>query len=103
VSREEIFGPVLAVQPITDLDEGIRLANDTSYGLQAGIFTGDLDSALRAGSELFFGGVTVNESPTFRADQQPYGGVRDSGNTREGPAWAIHDYLEETVVIVEQG
>jgi acyl-CoA reductase-like NAD-dependent aldehyde dehydrogenase len=103
VSREEVFGPVLAVQSVADLDEAIRLANDTDYGLQAGIFTADLDSALRAGAQLFFGGVTVNESPTFRADQQPYGGVRDSGNTREGPAWAIHDYLEETVVIVHHG
>jgi acyl-CoA reductase-like NAD-dependent aldehyde dehydrogenase len=102
VCREEVFGPVLAVQAVADLDEAIRLANDTVYGLQAGIFTGDLAAALRAGGELRFGGVTINESPTFRADQQPYGGMGDSGNTREGPAWAIPDYLEETVVIVEQ-
>jgi acyl-CoA reductase-like NAD-dependent aldehyde dehydrogenase len=93
VSAEEVFGPVLAIQPV----------GDTRYGLQAGIFTGDLSAALRAAQELFYGGVTVNESPTFRADQQPYGGVRDSGNTREGPAWSIHEYLEETVVIVSTG
>ena len=103
VSCEEVFGPVLAVQPVADLDEAIRLANDTDYGLQAGIFTSALDAALRAGRELLFGGVTVNESPTFRADQQPYGGYRDSGNTREGPAWAIHEYLDETVVIIQSG
>nr|MBA2529790.1 aldehyde dehydrogenase family protein [Euzebyales bacterium] len=101
VSAREVFGPVLAVQAVADLDEAIRLANDTDYGLQAGIFTGDLNAGLRAARELAFGGVTINESPTFRADQQPYGGVRDSGNTREGPAWAIRDYLEETVVIVQ--
>lgn len=100
VSRDELFGPVLALQPVSDLDEAIRLSNATRYGLQAGIFTGDLDSALRAARELAFGGVTVNESPTYRADQQPYGGVRDSGNTREGPAWSVYEYLEETVVIV---
>jgi acyl-CoA reductase-like NAD-dependent aldehyde dehydrogenase len=103
VSCEEVFGPVLALQSVADVDEGIALANDTRYGLQAGIFTGDLDAALRASQQLQFGGVTVNESPTFRADQQPYGGVGDSGNTREGPAWSIHDYLTERVVIVEQG
>ncbi len=103
VSSEEVFGPVLAIQAVTDLDEAIRLANATRYGLQAGIFTGDLAAALRAARELIFGGVTVNESPTYRADQMPYGGLRDSGNTREGPAYAIRDYLEETVVVVDLG
>jgi acyl-CoA reductase-like NAD-dependent aldehyde dehydrogenase len=103
VSREEVFGPVLAVQPVADLDEAIALANDSCFGLQAGIFTGDYSAAMRAARELVYGGVTVNESPTFRADQQPYGGVRDSGNTREGPAWSVRDYLEETVVIFQVG
>ncbi len=101
VCAEEVFGPVLAVQAVADLDEAIRLANDTPFGLQAGIFTRDLGAALRAARQLVFGGVTVNESPTFRVDQQPYGGVRDSGNTREGPAWSVRDYLEETVVIIQ--
>ena len=101
VSAKEVFGPVLAVQPVADLDEAIARANDTSYGLQAGIFTQDYGAAMRAARELVFGGVTVNESPTFRADQQPYGGMRDSGNTREGPAWSVREYLEETVVILQ--
>ena len=99
VCREEVFGPVLAVQRVADLAEAIALANDTKFGLQAGIFTSDIGSAIAASEQLSFGGVTINETPTFRVDQQPYGGLRDSGNTREGPAWAIHDYLEETVVI----
>ena len=103
VSCEEVFGPVLALQPVADLEEAIRLSNDTRYGLQAGIFTGDIDAAMRAARQLRFGGVTINESPTFRADQQPYGGMKDSGNTREGPAWAVRDYLEERVVIIHQG
>jgi acyl-CoA reductase-like NAD-dependent aldehyde dehydrogenase len=103
VSCEEVFGPVLAVQPVADLGEAIRLSNDSRYGLHAAIFTSDYGAALRAARELRFGGVVVNESPTYRADQQPYGGVRDSGNTREGPAWAVHDYLEETVVILHHG
>lgn len=101
VSCKEVFGPVLAVQAVSSLREAVDLANDSDYGLQAGIFTGDLASALVAAQGLVFGGVTINESPTFRSDQQPYGGVRDSGNTREGPAYALRDYLEETAVIVD--
>lgn len=99
VCHDEIFGPVLAVQAVDDLDEAIGLSNDSRFGLQAGIFTNSLHAAQRAVFELSYGGVTVNESPTFRVDQQPYGGLRESGNTREGPAWAIHEYLEETVAI----
>ena len=77
------------------------LANGTRYGLQAGIFTSDLKAALRAASELEFGGVTVNEAPTFRADQMPYGGVKDSGNTREGPAYAVREMTEERLVVLQ--
>lgn len=102
VSRDELFAPVLAVRRVADVDEGIALANDSRYGLQAGVFTGDLETALRGVHELSYGGVTVNESPTFRADQQPYGGMRESGNTREGPAWAVPDYLEETVAVIDR-
>lgn len=102
VCAEEVFGPVLAVQVVEDLDEAIAVANASRYGLQAGIFTADIDAGLAAATRLAFGGVTINESPTFRADQQPYGGMRESGNTREGPPWAIHDYVEETVVIVQR-
>jgi acyl-CoA reductase-like NAD-dependent aldehyde dehydrogenase len=89
------------VNAVDSLDEAIRLANDTRYGLQAGIFTGSLDGALRAAQELEFGGVTVNEAPTFRADQMPYGGVKDSGNTREGPAYAVRELTEERLVVID--
>jgi acyl-CoA reductase-like NAD-dependent aldehyde dehydrogenase len=102
VSREEVFGPVVTVSPFESLDEAIALANGTRYGLQAGIFTRELETALRAGEELEFGGVTVNEAPTFRADQMPYGGVKDSGNTREGPAYAVRELTEERLVIIER-
>ncbi|HEY2938030.1 MAG TPA: aldehyde dehydrogenase family protein [Gaiellaceae bacterium] len=101
VSCEEIFGPVCTVQPYDELEEAIRLANGTRYGLQAGIFTGGLDDALRAAQALEFGGVTVNEAPTFRADQMPYGGVKDSGNTREGPHYAVRELTEERLVVLE--
>ena len=102
VSCEEVFGPVVTVNPVDSLDEALELANGTRYGLQAGIFTRDLAAALRAGEELDFGGVTVNEAPTFRADQMPYGGVKDSGNTREGPAYAVRELTEERLVIIER-
>jgi acyl-CoA reductase-like NAD-dependent aldehyde dehydrogenase len=101
VSCEEVFGPVCTVTRVDSLGEAIALANGTRYGLQAGIFTASLDSALRAAHELDFGGVTVNEAPTFRADQMPYGGVKDSGNTREGPAYAVRELTEERLVVVQ--
>jgi len=101
VSREEVFGPVCTVTAYDTVDEAIELANGTRYGLQAGIFTRDLKVALDAARRLEFGGVTVNEAPTFRADQMPYGGVKDSGNTREGPAYAVRELTEERLVVVE--
>ena len=101
VSCQEVFGPVCTVTAVDSLDEAIELANGTRYGLQAGIFTTSLDSALRAAQGLEFGGVTVNEAPTFRADQMPYGGVKDSGNTREGPRYAVREMTEERLVVVE--
>src|SRR5437762_750958 len=100
VSCEEVFGPVVTVNAVDSLDEAIELANGTRYGLQAGIFTSASETALRAGRELDFGGGTVNEAPTFRADQMPYGGVKDSGNTREGPHYAVREFTEEHLVVI---
>ena len=101
VSCEEVFGPVVTVNAVDSLDEAIELANGTRYGLQAGIFTSAIQTALRAGRELEFGGVIVNEAPTFRSDQMPYGGVKDSGNTREGPHYAVHELTEERLVVLQ--
>jgi acyl-CoA reductase-like NAD-dependent aldehyde dehydrogenase len=98
---EEAFGPVCTLEPYDTLEEAIGRANGTRYGLQAGVFTSALASALRAAGTLEFGGVTINEAPTFRADQMPYGGVKDSGNTREGPAWAVREMTEERLVVVQ--
>ncbi|HWQ01447.1 MAG TPA: aldehyde dehydrogenase family protein, partial [Gaiellaceae bacterium] len=89
------------VTPYASLDEAIELANSTRYGLQAGIFTANVKTALAAARRLEFGGVTVNEAPTFRADQMPYGGVKDSGNTREGPAYAVRELTDERVVVLQ--
>jgi acyl-CoA reductase-like NAD-dependent aldehyde dehydrogenase len=101
VSCDEVFGPLCTVTPYDTLDEAIALANGTRFGLQAGVFTSNVKSALRAARGLEFGGVTVNEAPTFRADQMPYGGVKDSGNTREGPAYAIREMTEERLVVLQ--
>jgi acyl-CoA reductase-like NAD-dependent aldehyde dehydrogenase len=101
VSCEEVFGPVCTVTAVDSIEEAIELANGTRYGLQAGIFTASLDNALRAAQELDFGGVTVNEAPTFRSDQMPYGGVKDSGNTREGPHYAVREMTEERLIVVD--
>ena len=100
VCRDEVFGPVVAVATYSSLDEALALANDTRYGLQAAIFTSRLDVALRAARTLDYGGVLVNEVPTWRADQQPYGGVRDSGNTREGPHYAVREMTEHRLVVL---
>lgn len=100
VCSQEVFGPVVAVATYDELDEALRLANDTRYGLQAAIFTNHLGDAMKAFQALDFGGVLVNEVPTWRADQQPYGGVRDSGNTREGPAYAVREMTDLRVVIL---
>jgi len=100
VCSQEVFGPVVAVQRYANVDDAFRLANETRYGLQAAIFTRDLDLALRAARELDFGGVLVNEVPTWRTDQMPYGGVRDSGNTREGPHYAVHEMTEARLIVL---
>lgn len=100
VCATEVFGPLLAVQAYTDIDEAFALANDTRYGLHAGIFTTDIAIAKRAMLELDFGGVIVNDVPTWRADQMPYGGLRDSGNTREGPAYTVIEMTEVRSLVI---
>ncbi len=102
VSRGEVFGPVVGIAAFDDLDEAFALANDTRYGLQAALFTSELDGALRAAHELDFGGVLVNEVPTFRSDQMPYGGIRDSGNTKEGPHYAVREMTTERLVVIQR-
>jgi acyl-CoA reductase-like NAD-dependent aldehyde dehydrogenase len=101
VQCEEVFGPVVTLTRFSSIDDAIEQANATRYGLQAAIFSADLRTCLDAARRLEFGGVTVNEAPTFRADQMPYGGVKASGNTKEGPAWAVHEMTEERLVVID--
>ena len=101
VQCEEVFGPVVTVTRVASLDDAIEQANATRYGLQAAVFSADLATCLDAARRLEFGGITVNEAPTYRADQMPYGGVKASGNTKEGPAWAVREMTEERLVVLQ--
>lgn len=100
ISREEVFGPVVILDVVDSMDEAFARVNDSRFGLQAGIFTHDLELAFRAGSELEVGGVVVGDVPSFRADQMPYGGLKDSGTGREGVHSAMQDLTEERVLVL---
>ncbi len=98
--REEVFGPVLVVAPFDELDEAFDLVNDSRYGLQAGVFTRDLQVAFRAHRELEVGGVIIGDVPSYRADQMPYGGAKESGVGREGVRYAMEDFTYERVLVL---
>ena len=98
VSRE-VFGPVLTVQTYRTWDQALKLANDSAYGLQAGVFTGDARRVRAAFRELEVGGVIVNDIPTMRLDHLPYGGVKASGFGREGLREAMREMTESKVLL----
>ncbi|HVB28104.1 MAG TPA: aldehyde dehydrogenase family protein, partial [Mycobacteriales bacterium] len=100
VVREEVFGPVVVVAACEDVDDGLRRINDSRYGLQAGVFTRDLQVAFRAHRELDVGGVIIGDVPSWRADQMPYGGTKESGAAREGVHAAMVDLTEERVLVL---
>lgn len=96
---QEIFAPIVSLIPFTSRDEVIREANDSEFGLQAGIFTRDLSTAFYVARRLRFGGVMVNDASRYRAPNQPYGGVKDSGIGREGPKYAIRELTDFKTVV----
>ena len=102
VCSQEIFGPVVSVVKARDLCHAIEIANDSDYGLQAGVFTNDLNKALYAARHLEVGGVMINEVPTFRVDHMPYGGVKGSGIGREGVKYAIQEMTELKMVAIRE-
>ena len=97
---EEIFAPVVSLLPFDDISAAVREANATPFGLACGLFTSDLSTALRIAPQLRFGGVHVNEASSARLDLMPFGGVKDSGFGREGPAYAIREMTEERLVTI---
>ena len=102
VNRQEVFGPFALLAPFKSLDEAIAMTNDSDYGLQAGIFTDSLANAMRAWNELEQGGVIVNDVPSFRVDNMPYGGVKLSGAGREGVRYAIEDMTEIRLMVMRE-
>src|SRR6476659_1112636 len=102
VCSNEAFAPLVVAFPFHDLDEAIAKVNDSSFGLQSGVFTNDLAGSWRAFAELEVGGVIVNDVPTYRIDHMPYGGVKDSGLGREGLRYAIEDMTEIRIMVLAQ-
>ncbi|MDX3644257.1 aldehyde dehydrogenase family protein [Streptomyces sp. MB09-02B] len=100
LSCEEVFGPVLTVRRVEGEAEAFAAVNDSKYGLQAGVFTHDLQTAFRAHRALEVGGVIIGDVPSYRADQMPYGGVKQSGEGREGVKFAMDDYTYERVMVL---
>ncbi len=98
---EEAFGPAVAISKYTDFDKALAEVNDTKFGLQAGIFTDDIHKAMKAWDELEVGGVLIGDVPSFRVDNMPYGGVKDSGLGREGVKFAIEDMTEIRLMVVK--
>ena len=102
VNRLEAFGPFALLAPFEKFDDAIAAVNDSDYGLQAGIFTDSLDHAMRAWNELEQGGVIVNDIPSFRVDNMPYGGIKLSGLGREGLRYAIEDMTETRLLVMRE-
>ena len=98
---QEVFGPIVSILPYERIEEAIAEANDSDFGLQAGIFTNQLDLAYKAAHELAVGGVVINGTSNFRLDHWPYGGVKNSGIGREGPRFAVEDMTESKMIVLQ--
>lgn len=99
INGEEVFGPTVIIEPYNNFTDVIDCVNDTPYGLQAGVFTNHLDEMNFAFEKLNFGGIMINEVPSYRVDHMPYGGIKDSGLGREGLKYAIFDMLEPKILV----
>ncbi len=101
VSCEEVFGPIVTVSPFGKLEQAIEEVNHSRFGLQAGIYTNDIHSAMQAAEQLEVGGVMINDFPTFRVDNMPYGGVKESGFGREGVQYAVEEMTEIKLITIK--
>jgi len=102
VSCHEVFAPIVLINKISSIEEAVFYVNDSRYGLQAGIYTNDISTALKAAEELEVGGVMINDIPTFRVDHMPYGGVKESGIGREGIKYAIEEMTEMKLISIKK-
>jgi glyceraldehyde-3-phosphate dehydrogenase (NADP+) len=102
VCAQEVFAPVIGLYRYRDFGEAMAALNRSRYGLQAGVFTNDLNQTLAAFDTLEVGGVIVNDVPTWRIDQMPYGGVKDSGIGREGPRYTIEEMTEPKLLVINR-
>jgi len=102
VNKEEVFAPVISVAAYDTFDEALRIANDSEFGLQVGLFTQNINRAMQAFREMNVGGVIINDIPTFRVDQMPYGGAKGSGLGREGPRYAIDEMSEHRLMVINR-
>ncbi|MBA4493453.1 aldehyde dehydrogenase family protein [Paenactinomyces guangxiensis] len=100
VCHQEVFGPVVGIETYSSFDEVIAKVNDSDYGLQAGLFTKDLNLAMKAAKEIEVGGLIINDASAYRVDQMPYGGIKNSGTGKEGPAYAIEEMTEERIIVM---
>ena len=99
IFKDELFGPAVTVTVYDDIDEAIALANNSRYGLQGGIFTNDLETAWKAAKEVRIGALMINDTSRYRADQMPFGGVKESGMGREGPKFVIEEMTDLKLVV----
>jgi len=100
IMTDEIFAPMVAVVPVAGVDEAVRIVNEGAYGLQAGVFTQDVDTAFAAARRLRVGGVMINDTSSYHADNMPYGGVKDSGHGVEGPRYAAYDMTDPRIIVL---
>lgn len=101
IIKQETFAPIVSIIPYGTLDEAIQYVNESDLGLNAGIFTMNIEDALRAADEIEAGGVIINDIPTFRTDNMPYGGVKTSGYGREGIKYAVQEMSEMKFITIK--
>ncbi|MEK7880437.1 MAG: aldehyde dehydrogenase family protein, partial [Deltaproteobacteria bacterium] len=100
VCSEEVFAPIVTLEPFDDFHEAVRVVNDSKYGLQAGVFTRDIKKIFYAFENIEAGGVIINDVPSFRVDSMPYGGVKQSGFGREGVRYAMEEMTEPRLLVL---
>ena len=100
VVQEELFGPAVSVIEAADIDEAIRMANDSRFGLSAGVFTENINLAMRFANEIESGNIHINWGSQWRADGMPYGGLKESGLGKEGPRYAIEEMTESKMIVI---